>query len=160
MNKDIIQALQTHVVRNISILIYDYIIPIIQTRSSNNNKVDMDISYSSQKIIVGVGSTIVGQTCFQKSCIQCRGKKSLVLMPGTSSISDRTSIYFHPMSCGQVKNSLIVYVSLTRTSYLITGQVKIFMYLTGGQVKIFRFFYPCNAMRDLTINISTFDTQL
>ena len=67
MNKDIIQALQTHVVRNISILIYDYIIPIIQTRSSNNNKVDMDISHSSQKIIVGVGSTIVGQTCVSKS---------------------------------------------------------------------------------------------
>ena len=49
------------------------------------------------------------------------------------------------MSCGQVKNSLIVYVSLTRTSYLITGQVKILMYLPGRQVKIFRFFYPCRC---------------
>ena len=47
------------------------------------------------------------------------------------------------MSCGQVKNSLIVYFSLTRTSYLVTGQVRILMYLPGGQVKIFRFFYPC-----------------
>ena len=49
------------------------------------------------------------------------------------------------MSCGQVKNSLIVYFSLTRTSYLVTGQVKILMYLPGGQVKIFRFFYPCSS---------------
>ena len=32
------------------------------------------------------------------------------------------------MSCGQVKNSLIVYFSLTRTSYLVTGQVKSLMY--------------------------------
>ena len=71
-------------------------------------------------------------------------KKSLVLVPGTSWISDRTSKYFHPMSCGQVKNSLIVYFSLTRTSYLVTGQVKILMYLPGGQVKNFRFFYPCH----------------
>ena len=47
------------------------------------------------------------------------------------------------MSCGQVKNSLIIYFFLTRTSYLVTGQVKILMYLPGGQVKIFRFFYPC-----------------
>ena len=31
-------------------------------------------------------------------------KKSLVLEPGTSKISIRTSIYFHPMSDGQVKN--------------------------------------------------------
>ena len=75
--------------------------------------------------------------------IHFRGKKSLVLVPGTSWISNRTSIYFHPMSCGQVKYSLIVYFSLTRTSYLITGQVKILMYLPGGQVKICRFFYPC-----------------
>ena len=32
-----------------------------------------------------------------------RGKKSLFLEPGTSKISIRTSIYFHPMSNGQVK---------------------------------------------------------
>ena len=32
---------------------------------------------------------------------------------------------------------------LTRTSYLVTGQVQILMYLPGGQVNIFRFFYPC-----------------
>ena len=69
-------------------------------------------------------------------------KKSLVMVPGTSWISGRTSIYFHPMSGGQVKNSMFVYFSLTRTSYLVTGQVKIVMYLPGGQVKIFRFFYP------------------
>ena len=31
-------------------------------------------------------------------------KKSLVLEPGTSKISVRTSIYIHPMSDGQVKN--------------------------------------------------------
>ena len=31
-------------------------------------------------------------------------KKSLVLEPGTSKISVRTSKYFHPMSDGQVKN--------------------------------------------------------
>ena len=31
------------------------------------------------------------------------GKKSLVLEPGTSKISVRTSKYFHPMSNGQVK---------------------------------------------------------
>ena len=38
---------------------------------------------------------------------------------------------------------LLVYFSLTRTSYLVTGQVKFLMCLPGGQVKIFRFFYPC-----------------
>ena len=73
-------------------------------------------------------------------------KKSLVLVPGTSWISGRTSIYFHPMSGGQVKNSMLVYFSLPRTSYLVTGQVKIWMDLPGGQVKIFRFFYPCNGV--------------
>ena len=46
------------------------------------------------------------------------------------------------MSCGHVKNSLIVYFSLTRASYLVTGQVKILMYLPGGQVKILNFFTP------------------
>ena len=46
------------------------------------------------------------------------------------------------MSGGQVKNSMLVYFSMTRTSYLITGQVKILMYLPRGQVKIFRYFYP------------------
>ena len=54
------------------------------------------------------------------------------------------------MSCGQVKNSLIDYFSLTRTSYLVTGQVKILMYLPGGQVKIFRFFTP--VVREIGIN--------
>ena len=49
---------------------------------------------------------------------------------------------FYPMSGGQVKNSMLVYFSLTRTSYFVTGQVKILMYLPRGQVKIFRFFYP------------------
>ena len=38
------------------------------------------------------------------SYIQYTGlKKSLVLEPGTSKISIRTSIYFHPMSEGQVR---------------------------------------------------------
>ena len=50
------------------------------------------------------------------------------------------------MSGGQVKNSMLVYFSLTRTSYLVTGQVKILMYLPGGQVKIFRFFLPLLSM--------------
>ena len=76
-------------------------------------------------------------------------KKSLVLVPGTSWISGRTSIYFHPMSGGQVKNSMLVYFSLTRTSYLVTGQVKILMDLPGGQVKFFRFFYPWTFMWDI-----------
>ena len=49
------------------------------------------------------------------------------------------------MSDGQVKNSMLVYFSLTRTSYLVTGQVKNFMYLPGGQVNFFRFFYPCKC---------------
>ena len=39
-------------------------------------------------------------------------KKSLVLEPGTSKISGRTSIYFHPMSGGQVKNSVQVYLTI------------------------------------------------
>ena len=47
------------------------------------------------------------------------------------------------MSGGQVKISMLVNFSLKRTSYLVTGQVKILMDLPGGQVKIFRFFYPC-----------------
>ena len=68
------------------------------------------------------------------------------LVPGTSWISGRTSIYFHPMSDGQVKNYMLVYFCLTRTSYLVTGQVKILRYLPGGQVKFFRFFCPCIVM--------------
>ena len=40
------------------------------------------------------------------------GKKSLVLKPGTSKISGRTSIYFHPMSGGQVKISVQVYLTI------------------------------------------------
>ena len=39
-------------------------------------------------------------------------KKSLVLVPGTSKISGRTSICFHPMSGGQVKNSVQVYLTI------------------------------------------------
>ena len=39
-------------------------------------------------------------------------KKSLVLEPGTSKISVRTSIYFHPMSGGQVKHSVQVYLTI------------------------------------------------
>ena len=50
------------------------------------------------------------------------------------------------MSGGQVKNYMLVYFSLTRTSYLVTGQVKILRYLPGGQVKFFRFFYPWYAI--------------
>ena len=52
-------------------------------------------------------------------------KKSLVLEPGTSKISTRTSIYFHPMSDGQVKNYSARYnISLKAQCYLATGQVK------------------------------------
>ena len=40
---------------------------------------------------------------FTYATMSIRGKKSLVLEPGTSKISIRTSIYFHPMSDGQVK---------------------------------------------------------
>ena len=50
-------------------------------------------------------------------------KKSLVLEPGTSKISIRTSIYFHPMSNGQVKNTVPGYMSLNAQHYLATGQV-------------------------------------
>ena len=39
-------------------------------------------------------------------------KKSLVLEPRTSKISGRTSIYFHSMSGGQVKNSVQVYLTI------------------------------------------------
>ena len=39
-------------------------------------------------------------------------KKSLFLEPGTSKISGRTSIYFHSMSSGQVKNSVQVYLTI------------------------------------------------
>ena len=83
-------------------------------------------------------------------------KKSLVLVPGTSWISGRTSIYFHSMSAGQVKNSMLVYFSLTRTSYLVTGQVKILMDLPGGQVKILTFFYPCQHRDRMNVtNVSS-----
>ena len=41
-----------------------------------------------------------------------------------------------------MKNSMLVYFSLTKTSYLVTGQVKILMHLPRGQVQIFRFVYP------------------
>ena len=53
-------------------------------------------------------------------------KKSLVLEPGTSKISIRRSVYFHPMSDGQVKkNTVPDYISLNAQHYLATGQVKI-----------------------------------
>ena len=87
-------------------------------------------------------------------------KKSLVLVPGTSWISGRTSIYFHPMSGGQVKNSMLVYSSLTRTSYLVTGQVKILMYLPGGQVKILRFFYPWCISNIMLVLLGIMDPNL
>ena len=45
-------------------------------------------------------------------CIYTGVKKSLVLVPGTSNISGRTSICFHPMSGGQVKNSVQVYLKI------------------------------------------------
>ena len=55
------------------------------------------------------------------------------------------------MSCGQVKNSMLGYFSLTRTSYLVTGQVTILMYLPRGQVKIFLdFFTPDKTYNTLT----------
>ena len=41
------------------------------------------------------------------------------------------------------KFSARLFENILRTSYLVTGQVKIWLYLPGGQVKIFRFFYPC-----------------
>ena len=73
-------------------------------------------------------------------------KKSLVLEPGTSKISFRTSIYFHPMSDEQVKkNTVPGYISLNAQRYLATGQVKIWVYLSAGQVNILRIFYPCKA---------------
>ena len=54
--------------------------------------------------------------------------------------------YFHLMSSGQVKNSeqvyLTIYHDIFRTSYLVTGQEKIWLYFPGGQVKILRFFTP------------------
>ena len=53
------------------------------------------------------------------------------------------------MSDGQVKNYMLVYFSLTRISYLVTGQVKILRYLPKGQVKFFRFFYPWCIMASL-----------
>ena len=50
--------------------------------------------------------------------------KSLVLDPGTSWISGRTSIYFYPMSGGQVRNSAHVYFSLNiRYPTIHFGQV-------------------------------------
>ena len=56
----------------------------------------------------------------------CAGvKKSLVQEPGTSKISIRTTIHFHPMSVRQVKNTAQDYVSLNAQRYLVTGQVKI-----------------------------------
>ena len=58
------------------------------------------------------------------------------------------------MSGGQVKNSMLVYFSLTRTSYLVTGQVRILMYLPGGQVKFFRFFYPWKDIFDKTTDMN------
>ena len=71
-----------------------------------------------------------------------RGKKKLALEPGTSKISIRTSIFFHPMSDRQVKNIVQGYISLNAQCYFATGQVKIKVYLSTGQVSISRFFTP------------------
>ena len=45
-------------------------------------------------------------------------KKSLVLEPGTSKISIRTSIYFHPMSDGQVKKMQCQVIFLWMPSFI------------------------------------------
>ena len=55
-----------------------------------------------------------------------RGKKSLVLEPGTNKISIRTSIYFHPMSYWTSQKTTVPgYMSLNGQHYWATGQVKI-----------------------------------
>ena len=70
-------------------------------------------------------------------------KKSLVLEPGTSKISGRTSIYFHSMSGGQVKNSVQVYLTKYISDKLIDFRTsKNLTHLARGTSEILRFFYP------------------
>ena len=71
-------------------------------------------------------------------------KISLVLEPGTSKISIRTSKYFSSNVRRASKiNTVLGYISLNAQRDFATGQVKIKVYLSTGQVKILRFFYPC-----------------
>ena len=53
------------------------------------------------------------------------GKKSLVWEPGTSKISIRTSIYFLPMSDGQVKKYNARLYFFQCPALMATGPVKI-----------------------------------
>ena len=116
---------------------YKVIFPWMPSASESVHHVFMreinpDIHTQKLRLLMLMHSTYMIQCTFV-----CAGvKKSLVMEPETSWISGRTSIYFHPMSGGQVKNSVQVYFSLRRTSYLVTGQVKLLMNLPGGQVSI------------------------
>ena len=74
--------------------------------------------------------------------INIRGKK--ITCPGArDKLNFRQDKHiFSPNVRRASKKFYALYFSLTRTSYLVIGQVKILMYLPGGQVKFFRFFYP------------------
>ena len=81
--------------------------------------------------------------CIIHGQVTCRGKK--ITCPGAwDKLNFRQDKHIFSPNVRRTSKKLnaIVYFSLTRTSYLVTGQVKILMDLPGGQVKIFRFFYP------------------
>ena len=69
-------------------------------------KCDKNVSICIAEILFSIqfGSVI--------NFLNSSGVELLVLEPGTSKISGRTSIYFHPMSGGQVKISVQVYLTI------------------------------------------------
>ena len=75
-----------------------------------------------------------------------RGKK--ITCPGVrDKLNFRQDKHIFPPNVQRTSKKLNASIfSLTRTSYLVTGQVKSLMHLPRGQVKIFRIFYPCLNM--------------
>ena len=81
----------------------------------------------------------------------CRGKK--ITCPGARdklNFRQEKHIFSLNVRRASEKSSARLFDNMFWTSYLATGQVKIWLYLPGGQVKILRFFYPwCVKMREL-----------
>ena len=72
-------------------------------------------------------------------------KKSLVLVPGTSWISGRTSIYFHPMSGGQVKKLNASIFFLDKDKLFGNRTSKNFDAFARGTSEKFLIFLPLSA---------------
>ena len=92
-------------------------------------------------------------TCYWLSDLSEAGvKKSLVLEPGTSRISIRTSIYIHPMSDGQVKNYSARLLFLECPALFCNRTSKNFGVLVHRTSEHFKIFLPLWGMHVLKIS--------